>query len=88
MSDEDTAPTSVRPRETTPARRKIRKAADKRGLKIAYMEWTPIGGMVEMSGRDGGWYVEFDPEGHALGYNADDVVDWIERGMADPNEDL
>lgn len=71
----------------TPARRKIRRAAEKRGLVIDWMEWQPIGAMMEMSGRDGGWSVFFKPSGHALGYNADDVADWIERGMADSDSD-
>lgn len=70
------------PRET-PARRKIREAAEKRALIIEWMSWEPIGQMVEMSGREGGWEVWFTNGGHALGYNADEVVEWIERGQAD-----
>lgn len=66
----------------TPARRKIREAAERRGLVIEDMYWQPIGAMMEMSGREGGWTVFFKSGGHALGHNAADVVDWIERGLA------
>lgn len=68
----------------TPARRKIREAAERRGLVIAWMDYEPIGAMVEMSGREGGWDVDFTVGTHALGYNANDVVAWIEIGQADP----
>lgn len=62
----------------TPARRKIREAAERHGLVIEEMDWQPIGAMVEMSGREGGWTVWFEDGGHALGYSADEVVEWIE----------
>jgi hypothetical protein len=49
-------------------------SAEAHGLEIDLMEWSPIGKMVEKSGREGGC-------GHALGYNADEVIEWIERGQ-------
>lgn len=61
----------------TRARRKIRRAAEARGLVVDFIEWQPISAGPEMSGAAGGWYVQFDPDGHALGLNLDEVLEWI-----------
>lgn len=62
----------------TRARRKIRAAAERHGLTVGDMEWEPIGAMIEMSGREGGWYVEIVGYGMALGYSWQDVVESID----------
>jgi hypothetical protein len=72
------------------ARRKIREAVEVRGAKIVELTWRPVGQMVEMSGREGGWtlFAEW-PDGtedHALGYSWQDVVEWIESNWLFPEE--
>lgn len=58
-------------------REKIRKAAEAKGYSLVSADWQPIGQQVEMAGREGGWTVEAEPDELAVGYSADDVVDWI-----------
>lgn len=65
------------PRETPP-RRKIREAAERHGLQVGEMEWEPIGGMIEMQGRSGGWFVEIVDYGHATGSSWQEVVEHID----------
>jgi hypothetical protein len=72
-------PSSRSKRESLP-RRKIREAAEAEGLVIEDMDWQPIGAMIEMQGREGGWTVLFEGGGHALGHCWQDVVEWIEKG--------
>jgi hypothetical protein len=65
------------------ARQKIREAAERHGFTVAALEWTPIGQMIEMQGREGGWYVEVQTgpnhSGIATGYSWQDVVEQIDR---------
>lgn len=67
-------------------RRAIRLAIERRGGEVTEMHWRPIGQMVEMSGREGGWEVfarmpRKDGAGtfedHFLGYSWGDVLDYI-----------
>lgn len=72
----------------TRARRRIREAVEARGGSVESMEWQPIGQMVEMQGREGGWTVfarmpRKDAPGktfedHFTGYSVDDVLGLIE----------
>lgn len=62
----------------TKARTEITRAVEAKGYSDPFIEWEPIGQMVEMSGRSGGWSV-FAGDQHALGYNWRDVVDFIEQ---------
>jgi hypothetical protein len=67
----------------TRARRKIREAVEAKGAKVTDLTWEPIGQMVEMSGREGGWtvFAEWSDgrEDHALGYSWQDVVEWVDH---------
>lgn len=68
----------------TPARRKIRVALEVLGATDIDILWEPIGQMIEMSGREGGWSVFAKFPGnasdqHYLGYSVDEVLDWIEH---------
>lgn len=61
-------------------RRQIEAAAKSKGFRVREMQWTPIGQMVEMSGREGGWWLLAERDGEyrdAFGYNADEVVAYI-----------
>lgn len=64
----------------TRARRRIRLAIEAAGYQIDPdygIEWQPIGGMVEMQGREGGWTV-FLVGGKVLcGYCVDDVLEHL-----------
>lgn len=64
-------------------RRKIEKAIAAKGYEVIEIEWKPIGAMIEMVGRDGGWTVFATKPGvadeMACGYNADAVVAHIEE---------
>ena len=44
----------------TRARRKIRDIASRYEFTVEDIEWQPIGAMVEMQGRSGGWTVWTD----------------------------
>ena len=73
----------------TRARRKIREAAERHGLEVESMEYEPIGAMLEMSGRVGGWTVRINGYGVATGYAWQDVVEqidlcapmWLDRSL-------
>jgi hypothetical protein len=72
----------------TRARKAITDAVEAKGASVTLLEWQPIGGMVEMSGHDGGWTVEAEwPDGradHALGYRWQDVCEWINENWPAP----
>lgn len=61
----------------TRARRKIREAAEQHGFEIEQMDYEPIGQMIEMQGRAGGWYVHVKDYGMATGYDWREVVETI-----------
>jgi hypothetical protein len=44
----------------TRARRRIREIANQYEFVVEDIEWRPIGAMIEMSGREGGWTVWTD----------------------------
>lgn len=61
-----------------------------KGCRPTEITWEPIGPMVEMSGYSGGWLVLAEPMNpvvrdsrDALGYNTDEVIDYIERYFPD-----
>lgn len=58
----------------TRARRKIRDIANAYEFTVEDIEWQPIGGMVEMSGRAGGWTVWTD-QGVVLFYSVAGAVE-------------
>lgn len=60
-------------------RGRIRRAVEAHGLTIDTLEWEPIRTGSEMGGAAGGWYVDFTIGGHALGYNADELIEAIGR---------
>lgn len=62
----------------TRAQRKIRKAVEAHGLVAEEIAWEPIGQMIEMSGREGGWTVYVKDYGVATGYSTDDVIESID----------
>jgi hypothetical protein len=66
----------------TRARRKIREAVERHGMAVDAMEYEPIGQMIEMSGREGGWTVFVKGYGVALGYSWQEVIENID--MAAP----
>lgn len=57
----------------TKAQRAIHAAAEAKGWRVTMLQWEPVGGMIEMSGREGGWTVygerDEDETDHALGYH-------------------
>lgn len=55
-------------------RQRIRRAAESVGREVDWMEWTPIGGMIEMQGRGGGWAVFLKDGSVVTGYSAEDVI--------------
>lgn len=60
-----------------PTRRQmqIARALANKGYSITSMEWSPIGGMVEMQGREGGWFVFADPGDRFVGgFNVAEVL--------------
>lgn len=68
----------------TRARKRIRLALEGRGATDIVIRWEPVGQMVEMSGREGGWTVfcrmpSDRHEAHFLGYSVSEILDWIER---------
>jgi hypothetical protein len=75
MNQGDTGP--VRARESR-ARRKIREAAERYGLTVGEVEYEPIGGIVEMQGPAGGWWVEIVGYGTATGFSWQEVVESID----------
>jgi hypothetical protein len=48
------------PSNETRARRKIRDIANRYEFVVEDIEWQPIGQMIEMQGREGGWTVWTD----------------------------
>lgn len=46
--------------EESRCRRKIREIANRYEFVVEDIEWQPIGGMIEMQGRSGGWTVWTD----------------------------
>lgn len=70
----------------TKQRKAIRLGIERRGGKVTEMRWRPIGQMIEMSGREGGWEVfaqmprKDGPgtfEDYFFGYSWVDVLDFI-----------
>ena len=75
----------------TKQRRAIRLAIERRGGEVVEMDWQPVGQMVEMAGREGGWTIIArmpcrDAEGawgegafedRFLGYSWGEVLDHI-----------
>jgi hypothetical protein len=61
-------------------RQRIRRAAESAGREVDWMEWTPVGGMIEMQGPGGGWAVFLTDGSVVTGYNADEVVEALQRG--------
>ena len=53
---------------------KIKRYAERLGLTVHSVTWTPIGGAMEMCGPEGGWVVETD-FGVAVGYNVGEVME-------------
>jgi len=47
-------------------------------MEVEDMEWEPVGQMIEMSGREGGWTVFVKDYGVATGYSAADVISAID----------
>lgn len=44
--------------------KRIRDALAAKGIKVKSLTWTPIGQMMEMCGREGGWILnDFNPIG-------------------------
>lgn len=70
-------PEHITPGETR-AQRKIRKAVEAHGLVAEEITWEPVGQMIEMQGREGGWYVYVKDYGVATGYSTDDVIESID----------
>jgi hypothetical protein len=78
----------------TKARKAIRRCIERRGGEVVEMTWYPIGQMVEMSGREGGWTViarmprRTNPdetfEDNFLGYSWLDVIVGIELNYPPP----
>lgn len=72
----------------TKAQKAIHAAAEAKGWRITMLEWLPIGAMIEMSGREGGWTVygrrsDGTATADALGYHHGEVVEWIENYWED-----
>lgn len=66
----------------TRARRQIRIALEVLGATWISIRWEPVGQMIEMSGREGGWTVFARLPGvryevHFLGYSASEVLEQI-----------
>jgi hypothetical protein len=62
----------------TRARRRIREIANQYEFVVEDIEWQPIGAMIEMSGREGGWTVYFLDlldEGDLVGPTTEDSPD-------------
>lgn len=55
-------------------RKQIEAAAEKLGLKIGSMSWTPLGPAALFEGPSGGWEVETTDGRHFLGYNVAEVI--------------
>lgn len=56
----------------------ITKAVEDKGYSVGYLQYEPIGGNVEMIGREGGWVVRVD-QGEELidylhGYNISGIL--------------
>lgn len=66
----------------TRARRKIRETVEWYGLEVESMDYEPVGQMIEMSGREGGWTVFVKGYGVATGYSWQEVIEHID--MAAP----
>jgi hypothetical protein len=47
-------------------KQKIKKLVEEKGYEVEYIEWSPLGGNVEMQGPEGGWVIELwrDDVGH------------------------
>lgn len=44
--------------------KRIRNALAAKGIKVKSLKWTPVGQMMEMCGREGGWILnDFNPIG-------------------------
>lgn len=50
---------------------KIQKALSEKGYALKSAMWEPVGHACEMSGPEGGWYIEYMPQ------DEDDSVDVI-----------
>jgi hypothetical protein len=64
----------------TRSQRTIRFAVERYGGELTRIEWQPIGQMIEMAGREGGWTVFARMpwgEDHFLGYSTAGVIDSI-----------
>lgn len=77
------------PVRETQARRKIRVALEVRGATVISIRWEPIGQMIEMSGREGGWDVWARMPGKSheesfQGYALSDVLDGIDCAYPAP----
>ncbi|MFE4571405.1 hypothetical protein [Paenibacillus chitinolyticus] len=61
----------------------FKNALTAKGYTLVNAFWQPIGGNVEMIGREGGWVVEYTCDGDLsdliLEYSADEVLKDIER---------
>lgn len=65
------------------ARRAIRLSIERRGGTVESMTWQPIGQMIEMQGREGGWtvFARMPDQSHEevfTGYSWLDVLDHID----------
>ena len=60
---------------------KIIQAVEEKGYTVGYIDYRPLGGNVEMIGREGGWTVRVDDGedlvDYVLGYTVQDVLEGI-----------
>ncbi|MCI3922451.1 hypothetical protein MO973_19650 [Paenibacillus sp. TRM 82003] len=57
--------------------KRFEKELAAKGYTMVNAFWQPIGGNVEMMGREGGWVVEFnvdDLRDYVFGYSAEEVL--------------
>ena len=69
-------------------RKAILNAAQKAGLAVLGLHWTPIGIAYEMCGPSGGWALDTKERGVMPAYNAKDLVAELEALVPpDPQEE-
>lgn len=63
--------------------KRIEKSLIEKGHKMVKALWEPVGGNVEMIGREGGWTVEIDGSPFAndyiFGYSVNEVIENINK---------
>lgn len=68
-------------------KQKIEKALEKKGLSVQFVNWEPVSGNYEMSGREGGWEIMIDEDktplrgadNPILGHNFGEVMAIIDK---------